>query len=96
MIAKDLLAIPISTVASESAFSTSGRFLTPHRSRLRPSTLEALMCLQDWLRNDVKGSSKSQIDINFTTILEDDDDDWHTCAKVDMVAPLNLIEEWIK
>ena len=49
MIARDFLAIPISTVASESAFSTSGRFLTPHHSRLRPDTLEAMMCLQDWL-----------------------------------------------
>ncbi|KAF1883249.1 hypothetical protein Lal_00030354 [Lupinus albus] len=30
-IVKDLLAIPISTIASESTFNTSGRFLTPHR-----------------------------------------------------------------
>ncbi|KAF7154162.1 hypothetical protein RHSIM_Rhsim01G0019300 [Rhododendron simsii] len=44
--ARDLLAIPISTVASESAFSTSGRLLSPHRSRLHPDTMEALMCAQ--------------------------------------------------
>ncbi|KAF1886193.1 hypothetical protein Lal_00045423 [Lupinus albus] len=54
MIAKDLLAIPISIVASESAFSTSGLFLTLHHSRLRPHTLETLMCLQDWLLIDVR------------------------------------------
>nr|XP_048321651.1 zinc finger BED domain-containing protein DAYSLEEPER-like [Ziziphus jujuba var. spinosa] len=35
-IARDILAIPVSTVASESAFSTSGRFVSPHRSRLHP------------------------------------------------------------
>lgn len=56
MIARDFLAIPISTVASESSFSTGGRILTPHRSRLRPDTLEALMCVQDWLWTDVKGN----------------------------------------
>ena len=48
-IARDILAIPISTVASESAFSASGRFISPHRSRLHPKTLEAMMCTQDWL-----------------------------------------------
>lgn len=48
MIARDILAIPVSTVASESAFSTSGRFLTPHRNRLHPNVLEALMCTRDW------------------------------------------------
>ncbi|KAL5792455.1 hypothetical protein ACOSP7_001049 [Xanthoceras sorbifolium] len=48
-IAKDMLAIPVSTVASESAFSTGGRFLSPHRKRLHPDTLEALMCAQNWI-----------------------------------------------
>lgn len=47
-IAKDLLAIPVSTVASESAFSTGGRLLSAHRSRLHPDILEALMCSQSW------------------------------------------------
>ncbi|KAL7170787.1 hypothetical protein ACSBR2_035626 [Camellia fascicularis] len=45
----DILAIPVSTVTSKSSFSTSGRVITPHRSRLQPYTLEALMCLQSWL-----------------------------------------------
>ncbi|KAH9768573.1 hypothetical protein KPL71_011654 [Citrus sinensis] len=43
-IARDILAIPITTVASESAFSTGGRVVSPHRNKLHPSTLEALMC----------------------------------------------------
>ena len=48
--ARDVLAIPISTVASESAFSTSGRILDDFRSSLTPFMLEALVCAQDWLR----------------------------------------------
>ncbi|KAL2899203.1 putative AC9 transposase [Bienertia sinuspersici] len=39
--------IPISTVASESSFSTGDRIIGPHCSRLRPETIEALMCLQN-------------------------------------------------
>lgn len=48
-IARDVLAIPVSTVASESAFSTSGHIVSPHRSRLHWTTLEALMCARSWL-----------------------------------------------
>ena len=54
LMARDILAIPVSTVASESAFSMSGRVITPHRSRLSHDTLEALMCAQNWLRNELK------------------------------------------
>ena len=46
-IARDIYAIPVTTVASESAFSTSGRVLSEHRSRLTSKMLEALMCSQD-------------------------------------------------
>ena len=56
LIARDILAIPVSTVASESAFSTSGRMVSAHRSRLSTSLLEALMCAQDWLWNDIAGT----------------------------------------
>ncbi|KAK3139861.1 hypothetical protein QOZ80_5AG0391680 [Eleusine coracana subsp. coracana] len=47
-IARDILSIPVTTVASESAFSTSGRVLSPSRSSLAPSMIEALMCMQAW------------------------------------------------
>ena len=36
-IARDILAIPISTVASESSFSTRGRIVGPHQNRLLPT-----------------------------------------------------------
>ncbi|KAI3496628.1 hypothetical protein L1887_38999 [Cichorium endivia] len=48
--AKDILAIPVSTVASESAFSTSGRVVDEFRSSLGAKTVETLICTQDWLR----------------------------------------------
>ena len=51
-IARDLLAVPVTSVASESAFSSGGRLLDPHRSRLQPSTVEAMMCCRSWLQND--------------------------------------------
>lgn len=49
-VARHVLAMPISTVASESAFSTGGRVIHPFRSSLTPKTAEALICAQDWIR----------------------------------------------
>ncbi|KAL5831430.1 hypothetical protein ACOSQ3_016851 [Xanthoceras sorbifolium] len=46
-ITKDILAIPVFTVAFESAFSTGGRCLSPQYRRLHPDTLKALMCAQN-------------------------------------------------
>lgn len=51
-IAKDILAVQTSTVASKSCFSTGGRVVDPFRSSLSPKTVEALICLQSWLRGD--------------------------------------------
>jgi hypothetical protein len=48
LIARDLLAVQVSTVASESAFSAGGRVIDPFRSRLDPEMVEALICTKDW------------------------------------------------
>jgi hypothetical protein len=48
-LARDILIIPVTTVASESTFSTSGRLLSSHRNSFHPRTLKALMCAQSWL-----------------------------------------------
>ncbi|GAU18438.1 hypothetical protein TSUD_231750, partial [Trifolium subterraneum] len=54
-IAREVLAIPATTVASESAFSTGGRVVSDYRTCLTPKMVEALVCTQDWL----KGASLS-------------------------------------
>ncbi|KAL0285680.1 UNVERIFIED_CONTAM: Zinc finger BED domain-containing protein RICESLEEPER 3 [Sesamum calycinum] len=41
---KDSLAIPVSIVASEFAFSSSRRLINPHYSMVHHTTMEALMC----------------------------------------------------
>ncbi|KAL4591830.1 hypothetical protein LXL04_004803 [Taraxacum kok-saghyz] len=62
--AKDILAIPVSTVASESAFSTSGRVIDDFRSNLGVKTVETLICTQDWLRG-------TNVCIDLEQLLED-------------------------
>jgi hAT family C-terminal dimerisation region len=41
---RDILAVPISIVSSESAFSTSGKTLSPARNSLNDESMEALIC----------------------------------------------------
>ncbi|GAB2294642.1 hypothetical protein Dimus_038313 [Dionaea muscipula] len=48
--ARDLLSIPISTVASESSFSMAKKLINPWRGSLSGKTIEAIACCEDWLR----------------------------------------------
>lgn len=48
--AKIILMIPMTSVASESAFSTGGRVLDDYRMRLNEESVEALLCAQDWMK----------------------------------------------
>ena len=57
--ARDVFGIPVSTVASESAFSTGGRVVDSFRSRLTPDMVEALICAQDWLKAETIDGSDS-------------------------------------
>ena len=45
--ARDILSIPITTVASESAFSAGGRIIDPHRASLGAETVQVLTCGAD-------------------------------------------------
>ncbi|KAE8732306.1 hypothetical protein F3Y22_tig00002237pilonHSYRG01564 [Hibiscus syriacus] len=47
LMARDILAIPISTVASEFAFSAGGHVLDSFRSSLTPKIVECLICAQN-------------------------------------------------
>jgi len=56
-IARDVMAIQVSTVASESAFSAGGRVIDPYRSRLDPEMVQALICTKDWIAASRKGDN---------------------------------------
>ena len=57
IMARDILSIPITSVASECAFSTAGRVLDQFRSSLTPNIVECLVCTQDWLRSPMQSDN---------------------------------------
>ncbi|MFS8033954.1 putative HAT dimerization domain, ribonuclease H-like superfamily [Helianthus anomalus] len=48
--ARDIFCIPITIVASESAFSVGGRILDDYRSSLSKDMVEILVCGSDWIK----------------------------------------------
>ncbi|XP_031277065.1 zinc finger BED domain-containing protein RICESLEEPER 2-like [Pistacia vera] len=60
--ARDILAIPITTVASEATFSAGNRVIETYRSSLSPETVQVLLCGGDWCRNlrGLKRKNKEQ------------------------------------
>ncbi|KAJ4798773.1 Zinc finger BED domain-containing protein RICESLEEPER 4 [Rhynchospora pubera] len=57
--ARDIFAVPVSTVASESCFSGANRVLTDKRTRLGLETFEALVLLKDWYDTETRLQDKS-------------------------------------
>ena len=60
-IAKDVLAMQVSSVASESAFSTSNRILDPSRSCLTHYMIEVLMCTEQWLKCEIRINERNVV-----------------------------------
>nr|GEX64816.1 zinc finger BED domain-containing protein DAYSLEEPER-like [Tanacetum cinerariifolium] len=60
--AMDILSVQATSVASESAFSTSGRVLSIRRTRLTPTSLEMCMCLKDHLDAQGRKQDKSTLE----------------------------------
>ena len=63
--AVDILAIPISTVASESTFIAGGRVIDEFRSKLNEESVEALIYGGDWFRHKYNVKKKSKANITY-------------------------------
>ncbi|XP_074336027.1 zinc finger BED domain-containing protein RICESLEEPER 2-like [Apium graveolens] len=72
--ARDILAIPTSSVASKNSFSKCRRIITDTRSSLNDDSIETLMCVKDWLPElkDGNQSGKTSED----DIFNDLDNEW--------------------
>ncbi|CAI9292065.1 unnamed protein product [Lactuca saligna] len=87
--AHDMLAIPISMVASESAFSNGGRVLDDFRTCLTSKMVEALVCTQDWVRE-----SHEPININ-DILLEVEKMEDEGLKDLTMEQPTIIIDETV-
>ena len=58
MMARDVFAVPVSTVPSESCFSSANRILSDKRSKLGAHVFERLVCLKDWIDADERNQHR--------------------------------------
>ncbi|XP_042950315.1 zinc finger BED domain-containing protein RICESLEEPER 2-like [Carya illinoinensis] len=62
---RDILAIPISTVASESTFNAGGRVIDSYRASLSIETVQILLCGTNWVRarHGIKKELKEELEL---------------------------------
>ncbi|XP_021845055.2 zinc finger BED domain-containing protein RICESLEEPER 2-like isoform X1 [Spinacia oleracea] len=60
-LAADILAVPITTVASEATFSAGSRVIDSYRASLLPETVQMLICVGDWCRSRYGVQRKNKV-----------------------------------
>ncbi|KAH7857245.1 hypothetical protein Vadar_010515 [Vaccinium darrowii] len=63
--ARDILVVPATTVASEAAFSVGGRVIDETPASLLPDIIEALMTCNDWIESPNKRKRDGETSENF-------------------------------
>ncbi|KAK8933908.1 hypothetical protein KSP39_PZI015554 [Platanthera zijinensis] len=66
VMARDILAMPISAVAPEASFNIGTKIFNPGQISLNPKLIQALVCLSDWIYSGLDKSS----DANFPMLHE--------------------------
>ena len=51
---RDILSVPVSTIASESTFSKSDRIVEDRRCSLTNEMIEVITCLRDWTHAEIR------------------------------------------
>ncbi|XP_074277565.1 zinc finger BED domain-containing protein RICESLEEPER 2-like [Silene latifolia] len=59
IMARDILSIPVSTVNTKEAFTFGSKTLTSVQSSVMPETLQALLCLKDWLLAETNSGDRT-------------------------------------
>ena len=71
MMARDILSIPVTTVASESTFSAGKRVIDAKRASMNTETVEMLLCGGDWVKEHygIKKGSSSRSIVSILTVF---------------------------